>query len=70
MALQPSLFGDPDDIAARLTELLERVRGARPADPAVPVRAPNDRALASMEAIRERGIDVSDELSDALDALR
>ena len=70
MALQPSLFGDPDDIAERLTELLQRVRGARPADPAVPVRAPNDRALASMEAIRERGIDVSDELSDALDALR
>ena len=70
MAFEPSLFGDPDDIAARLTELLERVRGARPADPAVPVRAPNDRALASMEAIRERGIDVSDELSDALDALR
>ena len=68
--VQPSLFGDPDDIAARLTELLERVRGARPADPAVPVRAPNDRALASMEAIRERGIDVSDELSDALEALR
>jgi LDH2 family malate/lactate/ureidoglycolate dehydrogenase len=70
MAFEPSLFGDPDDIAARLTELLRRVRGARPADPAVPVRAPNDRALASMEAIRERGIDVSDELSDALDALR
>jgi LDH2 family malate/lactate/ureidoglycolate dehydrogenase len=36
----------------------------------VPVRAPNDRALASMEAIRERGIDVSDELSAALEALR
>jgi delta1-piperideine-2-carboxylate reductase len=69
MAFDPSLFGDPDDIARRLTELLERVRVARPADPAVPVRAPNDRALASMQAIRERGIEVSDELAAALDAL-
>ena len=69
LAFDPSLFGDPDDIARRLTELLERVRVARPADPAVPVRAPNDRALASMQAIRERGIEVSDELAAALDAL-
>jgi delta1-piperideine-2-carboxylate reductase len=70
MAFEPSLFGDPGDIAARLTDLLERVRGARPADPAVPVRAPNDRAVASMAAIRDRGIAVSDELADALEALR
>ena len=70
MAFEPSLFGDPDDIAARLTDLLERVRGARPADPAVPVRAPNDRAAATMAAIRERGIAVSDELSAALEDLR
>ena len=63
------MFGDPDDIARRLTELLERVRGARPADPAVPVRVPNDRALASMAAVREQGIAVSDELAAALEAL-
>ena len=55
---------------AASAELLERVRGARPADPDVPVRAPNDRALASMEAVRARGIAVSDELADALEALR
>ena len=70
MAFAPSLFGDPDDIRRRLAELLERVRRARPADPDVPVRAPNDRALASMEAVRARGIAVSDELADALEALR
>jgi hypothetical protein len=35
----------------------------------VPVRAPNDRALASMAAVRERGIAVSDELADALEAI-
>jgi delta1-piperideine-2-carboxylate reductase len=69
MAFEPSLFGDPDDIARRLTELLERVRAARPADPDVPVRVPNDRALASMEAVRSRGIAVSDELAAALEAL-
>ena len=70
MAFEPSLFGDADDIRRRLAELLERVRRARPADPDVPVRAPNDRALASMEAIRASGIAVSDELADALEALR
>jgi LDH2 family malate/lactate/ureidoglycolate dehydrogenase len=68
-AFEPSLFGDPDDIARRLTELLERVRGARPADPAVPVRAPNDRALASIAAVREQGIAVSDDLAAALEEL-
>jgi LDH2 family malate/lactate/ureidoglycolate dehydrogenase len=69
MAFDPSLFGDPDDIARRLGELLERVRGARPADPAVPVRVPNDRALASAQRIRAEGIAVSDELHAALEAL-
>jgi delta1-piperideine-2-carboxylate reductase len=69
LAFEPSLFGDPDDFAARLTALLERVRAARPADPDVPVRVPNDRALASMEAIRGRGIAVSDDLAAALEAL-
>jgi LDH2 family malate/lactate/ureidoglycolate dehydrogenase len=69
MALDPALFGDPEDIAARLAELLERVRSARPADPDVPVRAPNDRALRSMEQIRARGIAVSDELDKALEQL-
>jgi LDH2 family malate/lactate/ureidoglycolate dehydrogenase len=68
-AFEPSLFGDPDDIARRLTELLQRVRGARPADPAVPVRAPNDRALASIAAVREQGIAVSDDLAAALEEL-
>jgi LDH2 family malate/lactate/ureidoglycolate dehydrogenase len=69
MAFEPSLFGDPDDIARRLTELVDRVRAARPADPSVPVRVPNDRALASMEAVRAQGIPVSDELAAALEAL-
>jgi LDH2 family malate/lactate/ureidoglycolate dehydrogenase len=69
MAFDPALFGDPEDIAARLAELLERVRSARPADPDVPVRAPNDRALRSMEQIRARGIAVSDELDKALEQL-
>lgn len=69
MAFDPGLFGDPGDVAARLTELLDRVRGARPADPGVPVRAPNDRALASMAAVRAGGIAMSDELADALEAL-
>jgi delta1-piperideine-2-carboxylate reductase len=70
LAFEPALFGDPDDIAARLGELLERVRRARPADPDVPVRAPNDRALASMDAVRAQGIALSDELADALETLR
>jgi delta1-piperideine-2-carboxylate reductase len=69
LAFAPSLFGDPDAMAARLTDLLDRVRSARPADPDVPVRVPNDRALASMEAVRARGIAVSDELAAALEAL-
>jgi delta1-piperideine-2-carboxylate reductase len=68
-AFEPSLFGDPDDIAQRLTELLQRVRGARPADPGVPVRAPNDRALASMAAVRAQGIAVPDDLAAALEGL-
>ena len=67
MAFDPALFGDPADIAARLAELLERVRGATPADPQVPVRAPNDRALRSVEVVRARGIPVSDELQAALE---
>jgi hypothetical protein len=33
------------------------------------VRAPNDRALASMAAVRERGIPVSAELAAALEEL-
>ena len=70
LAFDPALFGDPADIRGRLTELLERVRAARPADPHVPVRAPNDRALASMEQVRARGIRVSDELARALEELR
>jgi delta1-piperideine-2-carboxylate reductase len=70
LAFDPALFGDPDDIAARLGELLERVRRARPADPDVPVRAPNDRALASMDAVRAQGIALSDELADALETLQ
>jgi delta1-piperideine-2-carboxylate reductase len=70
LAFDPALFGDPDDIAAHLGELLERVRRARPADPDVPVRAPNDRALASMGAVRAQGIALSDELADALETLQ
>jgi len=69
MAFDPGLFGDRDDIARRLAELLDRVRGARPAEPGVPVRAPNDRALASMERVRAEGIPVSDELAAALEEL-
>jgi LDH2 family malate/lactate/ureidoglycolate dehydrogenase len=69
LAFEPALFGDPDAIAGRLSELLDRVRAARPADPDVPVRAPNDRALASMAAVRERGIPVSAELAAALEEL-
>ena len=68
MAFDPALFGDPDDIRARLAELLERVRSARPADPAVAVRAPNDRALRAMDEVRARGIAVSPELDTALEA--
>jgi LDH2 family malate/lactate/ureidoglycolate dehydrogenase len=69
MAFEPGLFGDPDDVARRLAEPLDRVRHAGPADPAVPVRAPNDRALRSMETVRAQGIPVSDELHAALEAL-
>src|SRR5215213_7413393 len=70
MAFEPGLFGDPGDTARRLAELLGRVRGTRPADPAVPVRAPNDRALRSIKTVRAQGIPVSDELHAALEALR
>jgi LDH2 family malate/lactate/ureidoglycolate dehydrogenase len=69
MAFEPSLFGDPESFAARLSTLLDRVRAARPADAAVPVRVPNDRARASMAAVRERGIAVSDDLAAALEGL-
>ena len=69
MAFDPALFGDPDDVRARLAELLERVRSARSADPAVAVRAPNDRALRTMDEVRARGIAVSDELDAALEEL-
>jgi delta1-piperideine-2-carboxylate reductase len=69
MAFDPALFGDSQEIRTRLAELLERVRQARPADPGVPMRAPNDRALRSMDEVRARGIAVSDELDAALEDL-
>ncbi|MFN7192588.1 MAG: hypothetical protein ACK5U4_14235, partial [Rhodospirillales bacterium] len=61
----------PDgEYPARVADLSDRIRGARPIDAAKPIRMPYDRSVASRrKAIRRGTIEVPDPVRDALERM-
>ncbi len=61
LAMRPDLFGDEAAFRRRASDYAEKVRGARPEDPARPVRMPFDRSAETRAGILARGfIEVPD----------
>ena len=61
VAIRPDIFGDTEGFKQRIAAYAESVRGAKPADPASPVRMPFDRSRAAREAARASGSFEADE---------
>jgi len=55
VAMKTGLFGDGDATKRRIVDYAAAVRGAKPLDPASPVRMPFDRSHAAREAARASG---------------
>ena len=69
VAMKADLFGNAEAAKQRINKYANEVRGARPLDPASPVRMPFDRSFADREKVRAAGgFDVNDEIVARLKA--
>jgi LDH2 family malate/lactate/ureidoglycolate dehydrogenase len=70
VAIDPKLLMPDGEYPARVADLSDRIRGARPIDAAKPIRMPYDRSVASRrKAIRRGTIEVPDPVRDALERM-
>lgn len=69
VAMKTNLFGDGEATKRRIIDYAEAVRGAKPLDPASPVRMPFDRSYQVREAARAKGsFDANDQIVEKLKA--
>jgi LDH2 family malate/lactate/ureidoglycolate dehydrogenase len=67
VVIDPKLLMPEGEYPARVADLSDRIRGARPIDAAKPIRMPYDRSAASRrKAVRKGTIEIPDPVRDAL----
>ncbi len=58
IAIDPKIFGDPEEIKAHLSTFLSELRGAKRANENVPIYTHGEKEVLSYNAVMENGIDI------------